>query len=83
MPRPLRVDVSDQGAPTRVYWPYRRTAEPLDVESVTDCWRIDDEWWRPNPISRRYYRVVLSNGRMTDLYLDLITGEWYHQHYGS
>ena len=29
------------------------------VTSIEDRWRIDDEWWRSEPVSRLYYAVLL------------------------
>jgi hypothetical protein len=51
------------------------------VESVVETWRIDDEWWREKAVSRRYWRVVLEDGRVVDVYRDLITGKWWRQAY--
>ena len=48
------------------------------VAAVRETWRIDDEWWR-RPISRLYYEVVLENGRILTLYLDLNEGGWWMQ----
>ncbi len=48
------------------------------VETVGECWRIDDEWWR-DPIARRYVEVILEGGRHVMLYEDLFTGEWFLQ----
>ncbi len=28
-------------------------------EAVLESWRIDDEWWRPRPVSRLYYHLLL------------------------
>jgi hypothetical protein len=51
------------------------------VMSIEDRWRLDDEWWRAEPISRIYYNVLLVSGQRLVLYKDLITGEWYEQEY--
>ncbi len=59
----------------------RPTARPPDrrfIESVLECWRIDDEWWR-QPISRQCYEVVLETGGRVVLFEDLVTGEWWMQ----
>ena len=53
--------------------------ESREVLEVLDTWRIDDEWWRKQPVSRMYYRVVLEDGTMTGLFKDLISGEWFLQ----
>ena len=53
----------------------------LKVKSIEDRWRIDDEWWRQEPISRMYYSVILDNGRNLTIYKDLIKGHWFQQQY--
>jgi hypothetical protein len=49
------------------------------VQAVDDRWRLDDEWWRPEPISRMYYAVRLASGQKLVLYKDLAGGGWYRQ----
>jgi hypothetical protein len=53
----------------------------IAVEAVVETWRIDDEWWRDKPISRAYWRVVLEDGRVVDVYRDLVSGKWWRQAY--
>jgi hypothetical protein len=40
------------------------------VESVLDCWRIEDEWWSQEPIDRVYFEVVLDTGRKAIFWAD-------------
>jgi hypothetical protein len=54
----------------------------LAVEAVHETWRIDDEWWRPEPVSRVYWRLTLEDGRIMDIYHDLAGGAWFRQAYG-
>lgn len=51
------------------------------VGYIDDCWRIDDEWWRTEPVSRLYYAVRLASGQKLVIYKDLVTGGWYRQSY--
>jgi hypothetical protein len=51
------------------------------VISIEDRWRLDDEWWRAEPVSRLYYSVLLTSGQRLVLYKDLITSNWYQQDY--
>jgi len=51
------------------------------VMRIQDMWQIDDEWWR-DPISRRYYRLLLEDGVICTVYHDLIRGAWFSQSYG-
>ena len=69
---PLMVSVSKDGRRTFSYGWHQ-------VLEVLDSWRIDDEWWRKQPVSRLYYRVVLEDGTMTGLFKDLVSGDWYSQ----
>lgn len=63
LPRPIQLDAGGG-------WP---------VVEILDRWRIDDEWWRPAPISRMYFRVVLEGGQVLTIFHDLIGGGWYLQ----
>ena len=88
-PRPLDVETdanacpepgasrSRRGAPTAIYLSGHRCA----VESVLEKWRIDDEWWREQPVSRVYWRLFLENGCAVDVYHDVARGRWYKQAY--
>jgi len=51
------------------------------VATIEDKWRIDDEWWRAELVSRLYYNVLLASGQRLVLYKDLVTGKWYEQEY--
>ena len=49
------------------------------ILEVLDTWRIEDEWWRKQPVSRLYYRVVLEDGTIVGLFKDLVSSDWYSQ----
>ena len=53
----------------------------VTVTGMEDRWRIDDEWWRAQPLSRMYYQVVLEDGRRLTLFRDLAASQWYEQRY--
>ncbi len=55
----------------------------LPVAGIEDRWRIDDEWWRTEAVSRMYYAVVLKNGMRMVIYKDLISHHWYRQTIGK
>ena len=73
-PRPVKVVESKDG-PSEIF--LKQT--PAPVASVEDTWRLDDEWWRERPISRRYFECVLEEGRRLTVFKDLVTGRWYRQ----
>jgi len=51
------------------------------VAAIEDRWRIDDEWWRREPVSRLYYAIVLQSGQRLVVYKDLTAGRWFRQSY--
>jgi hypothetical protein len=75
-PEPVNVDEGDSGLPLAVRGKRRQT-----IVTIDDRWRIDDEWWRVEPVSRLYYNVLLASDQRLVLYKDLITGNWYQQDY--
>lgn len=87
-PRPDRLRTLNRPRPI-VILPHLGTGRPAAlvergveqrVARVQDSWRIDDEWWR-EPISRRYFRVVLDDGALRTLYQDEIDQRWFEQAY--
>ncbi|MDD5605267.1 MAG: hypothetical protein RBR99_02535 [Dehalococcoidales bacterium] len=72
-PEPIKVTESKEGLPGKV-------GREL-VEAIKDHWRIDDEWWRNQIISRIYFAVVLTSGRRLVIYKDSEDNCWYRQQY--
>ena len=75
-PEPVRVEEDASGLPLAVRLPRRQR-----IVAIEDKWRIDDEWWRKEPVSRFYYNVLLASGQKVVLYKDLVSGGWYKQEY--
>ena len=75
-PEPVKIEEDASGLPLAVRMKRRQA-----VISIEDKWRLDDEWWRSEAISRLYYNVLLASGQRLVLYTDLITGGWYQQGY--
>jgi hypothetical protein len=75
-PEPVKIEEDASGLPLAVRMKRRQA-----VISIEDKWRLDDEWWRSEAISRLYYNVLLASGQRLVLYKDLITGGWYQQGY--
>jgi hypothetical protein len=76
LPEPLQVEESPTGLPVAV-----RRKRRQSIIAIEDCWRIDDEWWRSEPVSRLYYAVILASGQRMVLSKNLIDNSWYRQSY--
>ena len=74
-PRPVDVETDEHGAPIVI--------ERRAVEAVIETWRVEDEWWRPQPVSRAYWRLLLEDGRTVDVYRDVLRGRWCRQAYSA
>jgi hypothetical protein len=49
------------------------------VEAVRESWLVEDRWWTPAPLRRRYWEVVTADGRDVVVYRDLVRGGWFAQ----
>jgi hypothetical protein len=49
------------------------------VDSVREDWVIEDRWWTDRPLRRRYFELVLDDGRNLVLFHDLIDDRWFTQ----
>ena len=75
LPVPLAVEEDTHQKPLSLTLGGRR----FEVASIDDMWEIGDQWWRENPVSRKYYQVAIGEGRLITIFRDLISGEWYRQ----
>ena len=74
LPEPVRVEEDRAGVPVSL-----KTKRRQKIISIEDKWRIDDEWWRSEPVSRLCYAVILASGQRAVLYKNLIDGDPYRQ----
>ena len=51
----------------------------LPVARVREVWRVVDRWWTEDPVRRRYFDVVLENGRNAVVFQDEDSGAWFTQ----
>ena len=70
-PRSARVRADDHGRP--------ETVDGREVEAVRESWLVEDRWWTPAPVRRRYWEVVTTCGRNLVVFRDLDAGRWYAQ----
>jgi hypothetical protein len=70
-PRAALVQAGATGVPARV----NRQA----VAVVREEWRVVDRWWTEEPVSRRYFDVVLETGENAVVFRDEEVGRWFTQ----
>ena len=74
LPEAVGVEENAAGEPSAVQTNRRQT-----VKSIEDRWRLDDEWWRSEEISRMYYVLVMAGGQRMVVFKDLMKGDWWRQ----
>jgi hypothetical protein len=70
-PRAALVEEAFDGTPCRVN---RRP-----VAAVREEWRVVDRWWTEEPVSRRYFEVVLESGENVVVFRDQERRSWFSQ----
>ena len=70
-PRPALVEAGAAGVPVRV--------NRQDVAVVREEWRVVDRWWTEEPVSRRYFDLVLETGQNAVVFRDEEVGCWFSQ----
>jgi hypothetical protein len=76
-PQSIVVELGSDGLPAFVMQHNCRYA----VDQILDTWRIDDEWWREEPVSRFYWMLALEDGRPMTVFHDLLANQWWRQSY--
>ena len=49
------------------------------MDSVREQWVVEDRWWTPKPLRRRYFELVLEDGRNVVVFRDLVSRRWFSQ----
>jgi hypothetical protein len=71
-PKPIAVIAGEDGAP--------RSVAGVAVESVREDWLVEDRWWTPKPLQRRYFELVLTDGRDIVVFREPADGKrWFEQ----
>ena len=76
IPEAIIVEESADGLPLSL-----KDRRRQKVAAIDDMWRLDDEWWRTEPLSRLYFSVILASGRKLVIFKDLPGNNWYCQTY--
>jgi hypothetical protein len=71
VPRRVTVHAGPGGVPVTV----GRTS----VDAVNEDWVVEDRWWTGKPLRRRYFELVLTDGRNVVVFLDLVSSRWFLQ----
>jgi len=69
---PLAVDVTlDHGrAPIAISGALAGSIQPIAR------WKVETSWW-DRPVIREYWKAVLNNNLLCELYHDVGTGQWF------
>ena len=71
-PRPVRVRAGADGTP--------RAVDTVAVDAVREEWLVEDRWWTPRPLNRRYFELVLVDGRNVVVFREPASGDhWFLQ----
>lgn len=73
-PRPARVRTSARGVPVHV--------DGHAVVQVRECWLLQDRWWTPRPLNRRYWELLSASGRNMVVFEDMCGAgarRWFSQ----
>ena len=71
VPRPAIVEARVDGTPVMV------NRQPVAL--VREEWRVVDRWWTEEPLSRRYFEIVLQSGENAVVFRDEERGCWFTQ----
>jgi hypothetical protein len=71
-PAPIRVEADGRDRPRRVLG----EGPPAGDVEVVLRWIVEVDWWS-QPVSREYWRVVLDDRLMCEIYRDRAGGGWY------
>ena len=70
-PQRALVEAHVDGSPRRV--------NRSPVALVREEWRVVDRWWTEEPVSRRYFDIVLAGGERAVVFHDEEVGRWFSQ----
>ena len=73
-----------------VYWPTPVEVRSEDgipaavggiaVEAVREDWLVEDRWWTPKPLCRRYFELALADGSCVVVFREPAEdGRWFEQ----
>jgi hypothetical protein len=69
-PTAIDVTLGQGGAPTSVAGAFTGSIDPIAR------WKVETAWWK-QPVVREYWRAVLNNNMLCELYRDVASNEWF------
>jgi hypothetical protein len=71
-PQPVQVETGAGDVPAAV--------DSVAVDAVREEWLVEDRWWTPQPLRRRYFELVLADGRNVVVFREPADeGRWFLQ----
>ena len=70
-PHRAQVSVGPGGVPVEV--------DSVGVETVREEWLVEDRWWTEQPLRRRYFELVLVDGRDVVVFEAEDSASWFAQ----
>jgi hypothetical protein len=70
-PQPASVQAGSDGVPLIV--------GSVRVAAVREEWLVEDRWWNDHPLRRRYFELVLEDGRDIVVFSEPDSGRWFAQ----
>jgi hypothetical protein len=70
-PRPIAISPGAGGRPAAV--------GRVSVDTVREDWVVEDRWWTGRPLRRRYFELVLDDGRNLVVFHDIAGDRWFSQ----
>lgn len=74
-PEPAQVRTDAHGRPL--------TVDGRAIDGVRESWLIEDRWWTPASLRRRYWELVTTRGELVVLFRDIDDGRWFRQRGGA
>jgi len=77
--RPARLNSPQQVLVEAAFDGTPREVNRSGVVLVREEWRVVDRWWTDEPVSRRYFDLVLEGGERCVVFRDVERGGWFTQ----
>ena len=69
-PAAVEVTLSAEGTPCFIAGEFSGSVDPIAR------WKVETEWWN-QPVLREYWKALLNNNLLCELYHDLTRDEWF------